>query len=73
MITLAHAGHWLVQVAYFLPVLLFLIWLGVTVWRDRRSGSEAGVPEVDAESGRLPEQSARGDGHEAHPPAPHAD
>ena len=34
---LAHAGHWLVQIAYFLPVVLFLIWLGVTVLRDRRS------------------------------------
>ena len=34
---LAHAGHWLVQVAYFAPVLLFLVWLGVMVLRDRRS------------------------------------
>jgi hypothetical protein len=34
---LAHAGHWLVQVAYFLPVVIFLIWLAITVVRDRRS------------------------------------
>jgi membrane protein implicated in regulation of membrane protease activity len=34
---LAHAGHWLVQIAYFLPVVIFLIWLGITVVRDRRS------------------------------------
>jgi hypothetical protein len=36
MALLAHAGHWLVQLAYFVPVLLFLLWLGFTVWRDRR-------------------------------------
>ena len=34
---IAHAGHWLVQIAYFLPVVLFLIWLGWTVLRERRS------------------------------------
>lgn len=34
---LAHAGHWLVQVAYFLPVVAFLIWLGVSAWRGRRN------------------------------------
>ncbi len=32
----AHAGHWLVQVAYFLPVLAFLGWLVVTTLRERR-------------------------------------
>ena len=37
MTVIAHAGHWLVQVAYFLPVLLFLIWLGWTVLRERHS------------------------------------
>ena len=40
MTLLAHAGHWLVQVAYFLPVVLFLIWLGWTVLRDRRAQDE---------------------------------
>jgi hypothetical protein len=33
---IAHAGHWLVQVAYFAPVVGFLVWLGITTWRDRR-------------------------------------
>lgn len=37
MPVLAHAGHWLVQVAYFLPVVIFLIWLAITVLRERRS------------------------------------
>jgi membrane protein implicated in regulation of membrane protease activity len=37
MTVVAHAGHWLVQVAYFMPVVLFLLWLGWTVLRERRS------------------------------------
>ena len=36
----AHAGHWLVSVAYFVPVLGFLAWLVVSQIRDRRSGSK---------------------------------
>ncbi len=36
MIVLAHAGHWLVQVAYFVPVLAFLLWLVFTTLRERR-------------------------------------
>lgn len=42
MVPIAHSGHWLVQVAYFAPVVIFLIWLGVTVVRDRRAGNGAG-------------------------------
>jgi hypothetical protein len=37
-IPIAHAGHWLVTVAYFLPVIAFLAWLVVTQVRDRRRG-----------------------------------
>lgn len=33
---LAHAGHWLVNVAYFIPVVGFLAWLGWTELRNRR-------------------------------------
>ena len=36
MMVLAHAGHWLVQVAYFIPVLAFLGWLMFTTLRERR-------------------------------------
>lgn len=36
MIIHAHAGHWLVDVAYFLPVAGFMLWLGWTYARDRR-------------------------------------
>lgn len=37
MTLLAHAGHWVVQAAYFLPVLGFLGWLGWTTLKDRRA------------------------------------
>ncbi len=36
MTPIGHAGHWITDVAYFLPVLGFLAWLGATMWRDRR-------------------------------------
>jgi hypothetical protein len=40
MMLIAHAGHWLVSAAYFVPVLGFLIWLGVTQVRDRRENKD---------------------------------
>jgi hypothetical protein len=33
---IAHAGHWLINVAYFAPVLGFLGWLLFVQVRDRR-------------------------------------
>lgn len=33
---LAHAGHTLVTIAYFLPVIAFIAWLVVTQVRERR-------------------------------------
>jgi len=36
-IELAHAGHWFVQVAYLLPVVAFLAWLGWTTLKERRT------------------------------------
>jgi membrane protein implicated in regulation of membrane protease activity len=46
IVVLAHAGHWLVQVAYFLPVVLFLVWLGWVVLRDkRREKAERAEPQ----------------------------
>jgi hypothetical protein len=38
----AHPGHWLVNVAYFVPVVAFLAWLLVTQIRDRRRGRSGG-------------------------------
>ena len=41
---LAHAGHWITSVVWFLPVVAFLIWLGITQLRmrlgERRRQSE---------------------------------
>ena len=36
MIVLAHAGHWLTSVAYFVPVVGFLVWLAIVQIRERR-------------------------------------
>jgi hypothetical protein len=37
---LAHAGHWLTSIAYFVPVIAFLVWLAVTQIKDRRNRSK---------------------------------
>lgn len=37
MLPIAHAGHWLTSIAYFLPVIFFVAWLGITQLRERRS------------------------------------
>jgi len=37
---IAHAGHWITTVAYFLPVVAFLVWLAVTQIRERRSNGD---------------------------------
>ena len=38
LLPLAHAGHWLVQAVYFLPVIAFLVWLGISQLKARREG-----------------------------------
>ena len=40
MMLIAHAGHWLISAAYFVPVLGFLIWLGITQYRDRKENKD---------------------------------
>jgi hypothetical protein len=42
---LAHAGHWLAQVAYVVPLVLVVVALVVTKVRDRRAGDQLGDPE----------------------------
>jgi hypothetical protein len=39
---IAHAGHWLVNIAYFLPVVAFLAWLVITQIKERRRGRNGG-------------------------------
>ena len=50
MIPIAHTGHWLTTIAYFLPVVAFLVWLAVTQIRERRrSGGRGDKAERDSE------------------------
>ena len=36
MFVIAHAGHWLVTIAYFIPVIGFMAWLAVTQLKAKR-------------------------------------
>jgi uncharacterized membrane protein YtjA (UPF0391 family) len=36
IVPIAHAGHWLTTIAYFVPVVAFLVWLTITQIRERR-------------------------------------
>ena len=36
MLLIAHSGHWLVTIGYFVPVGVFLIWLAISHIRARR-------------------------------------
>ena len=36
MLVIAHASHWLTTIAYFVPVVGFLVWLLATQIRERR-------------------------------------
>ena len=36
LLPIAHAGHWLDNVAYMAPVAGFLGWLGWVTWKERR-------------------------------------
>ena len=33
---LAHAGHWLVELMYVLPVLIIVVWISIKAIIDRR-------------------------------------
>jgi hypothetical protein len=39
---IAHPGHWLVNIAYFVPVVVFIAWLIVTQIKERRGGRSGG-------------------------------
>jgi hypothetical protein len=48
-VPIAHAGHWLVNVLYLVPLLLVIAMLGVSSIRDRRAeaAEAAGAPAPD--------------------------
>jgi|KBSSwiStaDraftv2_1062776.scaffolds.fasta_scaffold205863_3 hypothetical protein len=54
---LAHAGHWLAQVAYVVPLLLVVIALAVSKVRERRAG-----PDVHEDGDAPPPAAAAGSG-----------
>jgi hypothetical protein len=37
---LAHAGHWIVNIAYFAPVVAFVGWLARAELKERRGGGK---------------------------------
>lgn len=48
MTLLAHTGHWLLDLAYLAPFVGLLLWLGLTMLRERRrppSGERGEEPE----------------------------
>lgn len=56
MTLLAHAGHWLTNVLYVMPLVAFGIWMAFTAIRDRRAArrSPDGPP-----AGREPPEDKR--------------
>ena len=44
MLLIAHAGHWLVSLSYFLPILGFIIWLVIVQIKERRGGGKEDRP-----------------------------
>lgn len=45
MIVLAHAGSWAAQLIYFVPVVAFVVWLGIAHWRSRGEEDDSGKGE----------------------------
>lgn len=37
---IAHAGHWLVSVSYFIPIIGFIVWLAIVQIKERRKGAD---------------------------------
>ena len=48
MLWIAHAGHWITAIAYFIPVVAFLAWLVVTQIRERRRDLKASAGQGEA-------------------------
>lgn len=38
---IAHAGHWAVNLAFAMPAVVFIGWLGWITYKDRRDGGES--------------------------------
>ena len=56
---LAHAGHWLAQVAYVVPLLLVVVALVVSKMRERRAAPESGDADAHAAADGAPTSASR--------------
>ena len=57
VLPLAHAGHWLAETAYVLPVIVVVVWISVKALLDRRAEKRAAT-DAPAEPGRSPDPPA---------------
>jgi hypothetical protein len=44
-VVIAHAGSWLTDLAFMMPAVGFIAWLGFTKFRDRRLAAREGEQE----------------------------
>ena len=51
MLVLAHAGHWLVNLLYVLPVAIVVVALGWQSFKDRRAGGRSATPSTNEGDG----------------------
>lgn len=52
---LAHAGHWLIEVLYILPVVVIVVWISVRTVLDRRREARGDLTPVRAPEDRAPD------------------
>ena len=45
MTVIAHAGHWLIETLYVVPVVVVVLWISVKSVIDRRREGDARAPE----------------------------
>ena len=57
MAVLAHAGHWIVDALYTMPVVVIVVWISVRTVLDRRREAREGAAVTPA---RAPEDRAPG-------------
>jgi hypothetical protein len=55
---IAHAGHWLVNVLYVVPLIVVVAMLAISSVRDRRAEAAEGAPTPPATDPPVDEQAA---------------
>ena len=54
MLPLAHAGHWLAETAYILPVIVIVVRISIKALLDRRAEGRDAATDGPAAPGREP-------------------